>query len=135
MSDRGIPRTLRHMHGFGSHTFSMINAANERVWVKFHFRTQQGIENLTDEEAAALIAVGIGTPKREPGVAMRRSRGCREPTLQSVYPRRSLPEHSASLVCGKACHQCSNAAPSFLVARAQQDHRPVACRHDALGTE
>jgi catalase len=56
MSDRGIPRTLRHMHGFGSHTFSMINAANERVWVKFHFRTQQGIENLTDEEAAALIA-------------------------------------------------------------------------------
>jgi catalase len=56
MSDRGIPRTLRHMHGFGSHTFSMINAANERVWVKFHFRTQQGIENLTDEEAASIIA-------------------------------------------------------------------------------
>jgi catalase len=56
MSDRGIPRTLRHMHGFGSHTFSMINRANERVWVKFHFRTQQGIENLTDEEAAAVVA-------------------------------------------------------------------------------
>jgi catalase len=44
------------MHLFGSHTFSMINAANERVWVKFHFRTQQRIQNLTDEEAAALIA-------------------------------------------------------------------------------
>jgi catalase len=44
------------MHGFGSHTFSMINAANERVWVKFHFRTQQGIQNLTDEEASALVA-------------------------------------------------------------------------------
>ena len=43
MSDRGIPKSFRHMHGFGSHTFSMINAANERVWVKFHFRTQQGI--------------------------------------------------------------------------------------------
>jgi catalase len=56
MSERGIPRTFRHMHGFGSHTYSMINAANERVWVKFHFRTQQGIENLTDEEAAALVA-------------------------------------------------------------------------------
>jgi catalase len=56
MSDRGIPRSFRHMHLFGSHTFSMINAANERVWVKFHFRTQQGIQNLTDEEAAALIA-------------------------------------------------------------------------------
>jgi catalase len=56
MSERGIPKSFRHMHGFGSHTFSMINAANKRVWVKFHFRTQQGIENLTDEEAAALVA-------------------------------------------------------------------------------
>jgi catalase len=56
MSDRGIPKSFRHMHLFGSHTYSMINAANERVWVKFHFRTQQGIQNLTDEEAAALIA-------------------------------------------------------------------------------
>lgn len=56
MSDRGIPKSLRHMHGFGSHTFSMVNAENERVWVKFHFRTQQGIANLADEEAAALVA-------------------------------------------------------------------------------
>jgi len=56
MSERGLPRTFRHMHGFGSHTFSMINAANERVWVKFHFRTKQGIENLTDAEAAAIVA-------------------------------------------------------------------------------
>lgn len=55
MSDRGIPKSYRHMHGFGSHTFSMINADNERVWVKFHFRTEQGIENLTDQEAAELI--------------------------------------------------------------------------------
>ena len=44
------------MHLYGSHAFSMINAANERVWVKFHFRSQQGIENLTDAEAAALVA-------------------------------------------------------------------------------
>jgi len=56
MSDRGIPKSFRQMHLFGSHTFSMINSANERVWVKFHFRTRQGIQNLTDEEAAALIA-------------------------------------------------------------------------------
>jgi len=44
------------MHLFGSHTFSMINAANERIWVKFHFRTQQGIANLTDAEAEAVVA-------------------------------------------------------------------------------
>ncbi len=55
MSDRGIPRTYRHMHGFGSHTFSFINANNERFWVKFHFRTLQGIENLSNAEAAAIV--------------------------------------------------------------------------------
>jgi len=55
MSDRGIPASYRHMHGFGSHTFSFINAANERYWVKFHFRTQQGIQNLADAEAEAII--------------------------------------------------------------------------------
>ncbi|MBK7674584.1 MAG: catalase [Candidatus Accumulibacter sp.] len=55
MSDRGIPASYRHMHGFGSHTFSFINAANERYWVKFHFKCQQGIKNLTDAEAEAII--------------------------------------------------------------------------------
>lgn len=55
MSDRGIPKSYRTMHGFGSHTFSMINEDNERVWVKFHMRSQQGIENLTDEEAVAVV--------------------------------------------------------------------------------
>lgn len=55
MSDRGIPKTYRHMHGFGSHTFSMINAKNERIWVKFHMRTEQGIENLSNEEAKEII--------------------------------------------------------------------------------
>jgi catalase len=43
------------MHGFGSHTFSLINAKNERFWVKFHLKTQQGIKNLTDQQAEALI--------------------------------------------------------------------------------
>ncbi|MEG0292457.1 MAG: catalase [Anaerovoracaceae bacterium] len=56
MSDRGIPASYRHMHGFGSHTFSLYNEQNERFWVKFHLRTQQGIKNLTNEEAAAIIA-------------------------------------------------------------------------------
>jgi catalase len=55
MSDRGIPYSYRHMHGFGSHTFSLINAKNERHWVKFHLLTQQGIRNLGDEEAEAIV--------------------------------------------------------------------------------
>ncbi|WP_069660566.1 catalase [Arcticibacter eurypsychrophilus] len=51
MSDRGTPYSFRHMHGFGSHTFSLINEKGERNWVKFHFKTQQGIKNFTDAEA------------------------------------------------------------------------------------
>ena len=54
MSDRGIPASFRHMHFFGEHTFSFYNDKNERVWCKFHFRTKQGIRNLTNEEAAAI---------------------------------------------------------------------------------
>ena len=55
MSERGLPASYRHMHGFGSHTFSFINAKNERYWVKFHFRSQQGIKNLTDAEAQEIV--------------------------------------------------------------------------------
>ena len=50
-SDRGIPAGIPYMHGFGSHTYSFISARNERFWVKFHFKTQQGIKCMTQEEA------------------------------------------------------------------------------------
>ena len=56
MSDRGLPVSYRHMHGYGSHTYSLINAENKRVWVKYHWRTQQGIKNMSDQEAAAIVA-------------------------------------------------------------------------------
>ena len=56
-SDRGTPRSYRHMDGFSSHTFSWINAAGERVWVKYHFKTRQGIQNLTAEQATAMIGI------------------------------------------------------------------------------
>lgn len=56
MSDRGIPSSFRYMHGFGSHTYSMINADGVRSWVKFHFRSRQGVQNLTDQEAAMVVA-------------------------------------------------------------------------------
>ncbi len=55
MSDRGIPANLRQMHGFGSHTFSLINSKNERHWVKFHFKSMQGIANMTNAEAAQIV--------------------------------------------------------------------------------
>jgi catalase len=56
MSDRGIPASYRHMHGFGSHTYSLINAEGRRVWVKYHWRTHQGILNLINEEASQIVA-------------------------------------------------------------------------------
>ena len=55
MSDRGIPQNLRQMHGFGSHTYSFTNAIGERTWVKFHFKSLQGIATYTDTEAAAVV--------------------------------------------------------------------------------
>lgn len=54
MSDRGIPATFRHMHGYGSHTFKWVNAEGQGVWVKYHFRTEQGVKNLDVDLAAKL---------------------------------------------------------------------------------
>ncbi|MGB1270975.1 MAG: catalase [Endozoicomonas sp.] len=59
MSDRGIPRSLRHINGYGSHTLSMWNSKGERFWVKWHFKTNQGIETLTNEEAATMPVEGM----------------------------------------------------------------------------
>ena len=66
MSDRGIPASYRHMHGFGSHTYSFWNAAGERFWVKFHFRTRQGIRNLSDAEAEGDRRQGPREPPARP---------------------------------------------------------------------
>ncbi|MBT81258.1 MAG: catalase [Alteromonadaceae bacterium] len=55
MSDRGIPKNPMYMNGYGSHTFSMWNAKGERFWVKFHFKTQQGHEHYTNDEAEEII--------------------------------------------------------------------------------
>lgn len=55
MSDRGIPVAPMYMNGYGSHTYSFINADNDRFWVKFHFKTQQGHKFYTNEEAAEVI--------------------------------------------------------------------------------
>lgn len=65
MSDRGIPSSYRYMHGFGSHTYSLINEDNERTWVKFHFRSQQGIQNLTDQEAEKVKGMDPDSHQRD----------------------------------------------------------------------
>jgi len=70
MSDRGTPRTLRQMNGYGSHTFSWINEGGERFWVKYHFKTAQGVENFTDGEAKAMTAEDPDFHRRDLRVAI-----------------------------------------------------------------
>src|SRR3979409_1869573 len=65
MSDRGLPQSYRNVDGFGSHTYSFINAKNERHWVKFHFKTMQGIKNWTNAEAAQKVAHDRETHQRD----------------------------------------------------------------------
>lgn len=58
-SDRGTPKGYRHMNGYSSHTFSLINAQNELYYVKWHFKTKKGIENFNNEEAAHMKSVDM----------------------------------------------------------------------------
>lgn len=64
-SDRGLPTSYRHIHGFGSHTYSFINDQQQRFWVKFHMRCEQGIQNLMDDEAALLIGQDRESSQRD----------------------------------------------------------------------
>lgn len=70
MSDRGIPANYRQMHGYGSHTFSLWNAKGERFWVKFHFKSQQGVVNLTNEQADKLKGIDPDSSQRDLMVAI-----------------------------------------------------------------
>lgn len=65
MSDRGLPQTVRHMNGYGSHTYSFINAKDERFWVKFHFKTQQGHKFWTNREAQQVVGKSRETTQED----------------------------------------------------------------------
>lgn len=65
MGDRGIPRTWRHMNGYSSHTYSWINAQGEKFWVKYHFKTDQGIETFTQDEADQMAAIDTDYHQRD----------------------------------------------------------------------
>jgi catalase len=54
MGDRGLPASWREMQGYGSHTYQWINAEGERFWVKYHFKSNQGVKSMTGDEAEAL---------------------------------------------------------------------------------
>ncbi|CAB3749370.1 catalase [Paraburkholderia humisilvae] len=88
MSDRGIPKSWRHMHGFGSHTYSLLNAQNERFWVKFHFLTQQGIQNLTDAEAESITAKDREANQRDLHAAIERGEFPRWTLYVQIMPEK-----------------------------------------------
>ena len=81
MGDRGIPKTLRHMNGYGSHTYMWINAAGEKFWVKYHFHSDQGVEGLTGEDADPHRRRGRRPPPPRPA---RGDRARRLPVLDPV---------------------------------------------------
>nr|BFD86981.1 catalase [Streptomyces sp. Xyl84] len=65
MGDRGIPRTYRHMNGYSSHTYMWISASGQRTWIKYHFKSDQGVEHLTDHEAAELCGQDADYHRRD----------------------------------------------------------------------
>jgi catalase len=65
MGDRGIPRTWRHMNGYSSHTYMWINAQGERFWVKYHFKTDQGVDFFTQDEGDQMAAVDTDYHQRD----------------------------------------------------------------------
>ena len=71
-SDRGIPTTYRNMNGYSSHTYSLWNDRGERYWVKWHFKTMQGIKTLTDEEAARIAGSDLDYHRRDLRAAIER---------------------------------------------------------------
>ena len=65
MGDRGIPKTYRHMNGYGSHTFLWINEAGEKHWVKYHFHSNQGVEGLADADATKIAGEDADFHRRD----------------------------------------------------------------------
>ncbi|YAL82057.1 catalase [Dermacoccaceae bacterium W4C1] len=65
MGDRGIPKSFRHMNGYGSHTYMWINAEGEKFWVKYHFHTDQGVEGLTGEQATKIAGEDADHHRRD----------------------------------------------------------------------
>ena len=72
MGDRGLPRTWRHMNGYGSHTYMWINASGEKFWVKYHFHTNQGMEFFNNAEAAAMAGQDADFHRRDLFEAIKR---------------------------------------------------------------
>lgn len=93
-SDRGIPTDLRHMNGYGSHTYSFINAQNERFWAKFHFKTQQGHKFYTNEEAAKVVGENRESSQQDLYEAIERGEFPRWNVQVQIMPEADAHKHN-----------------------------------------
>ncbi len=92
MGDRGIPKTWRNMNGYSSHTYSWLNASDELFWVKYHFKTDQGIDFLTQEDADRIAGEDGDYHQRDlfnarSGMATSRAGRCSCRSCRSRKPR------------------------------------------------
>lgn len=87
-SDRGIPATLRNMHGFSSHTFSLWNQKGEHYWVKWHFKTMQGIKTLTQAEANKIAGEDLDYHRRDLFAAIERGDFPKWQVMVQIMPER-----------------------------------------------
>jgi catalase len=87
-SDRGIPATLRNMHGFSSHTFSLWNQKGEHYWVKWHFKTMQGIKTLTQAEANKIAGEDLDYHRRDLFAAIERGDFPKWQMMVQIMPER-----------------------------------------------
>jgi catalase len=93
-SDRGLPKSYRHVNGYGSHTYSFLDARGTRSWVKFHFKTMQGIECLTDEQATELIGQDRESHQRDLHDSIARGDFPRWKVYVQVMPEGDVGKHA-----------------------------------------
>jgi catalase len=105
MGDRGIPKTFRHMNGYGSHTYLWYNAAGEKFWVKYHFHSNQGVEGLPATRRSGSPArtptttAATSTTRSRPATS--RAGRCRSRSCPTKRPRPTGSTHSTSPRCGR----------------------------------
>ncbi len=95
-SDRGLPDGYRFMHGFGSHTFSLWNRSGERFWVKFHFKSLQGIKNLTPDKAAELAGTDPDYATRDLFEAIERKEFPKWRVCLQIMPEKEAETYSVN---------------------------------------
>ena len=121
-SDRGLPKSYRHINGYGSHTYSFYNGKGERFWVKFHFKTMQGHEHYTDEQSAQVVGGDRESHQRDLFAAIERGDFPKWRFCVQIMPESDAAEVFAQFAPGNSCDNCK----SDISAGTTKTPRPIA---------